>query len=190
MKNVLHRLRRLRGRVSPKLLIGVAILIVLGGIGFVSLRARALAKMQTSTTPTTLVAQADVNLEFTFEALLPNQRADEVALRLVSAEKRTEILVQGKPAQTKGDKVFLVLNLEIDNSDTLSKYMSPVDVFRLVTNDGRLFAADVHSDMLEIQPLSTKLNKIAFVVDANQNEFNLKAGELAGEKQDIQIVFN
>ncbi len=186
MKN---NFRKLRARISTKYIFWVgavliALIVIVSGI-----RVRALSQSKTTDT-NPLLAQTDVSKDFKFEALLPNKKASEVNLRLTSAEKRTEILVQGKPAQTKNDKIFLVLNLEIDNSDSLPKYMSPVDVFRLVSADGKLFAADVHSGMLEIQPLSTKLNKIAFVINKEDKQFNLKVGELEGEKEDIQINFN
>ncbi len=186
MKN---NLKKLKAKVSTKYVLWIGVVLIALVVILSGIRARALAQTKTpSNNP--LLAQTEVAKEFTFEALLPNKKLSKVNLRLTSAEKRTEILVQGKPAQTKNDKIFLVLNLEIDNSDSLPKYMSPVDVFRLVSADGKLFAADVHSGMLEIQPLSTKLNKIAFVINKDDKQFNLKVGELEGDKEDIQINFN
>lgn len=187
--NMKRLFRNLRAKFSKKVLIGLVVFVVLGVIVFAGVKSRNQVKASTSTS-SSLIAQTEVGQSFKFDALLPSKKLDDVELRVTNAEKRTEILVQGKPAQTKGDNLFLVLNLEIDNAESLPKYMSPVDVFRLINADGRQFAADVHSGMLEIQPLSTKLNKIAFVVNKDQKEFNLKAGDLDGDKQDIKIVFN
>ena len=136
-----------------------------------------------------VLAQTALNSEYKFEALTASKKKTEIVLRLTDAEIRKEVLIQGKPATASGDKAFLILNLEFDNADTVSKYITPVDLFRLVDDKGKKFAADVHSNMVEVAPISTKKTKIGFVVLSSQKTFKLNLGELEGEKTDLEVKF-
>lgn len=138
-----------------------------------------------------LLGKTEVNAEYDFGALNENgESAGLVKFRVTSAEKTNQVLIQGKPANAKGDKTFLVLNIEIDNNETEKRYISPVDILRLVGEEDKKFAPDVHSNIVEVQPISTKITRAGFVVLADQNEFLLQIGELEGAKQFVEIKFD
>lgn len=138
----------------------------------------------------TVLATKEVNFEHLFKAKNGlGAESGELTFRITKVEKTKEVLVQGRPANAKGDKAFLVLNVEIDNSDVEKKYISPVDILRLIDNTDKKFAPDIHSDVVEVQPISTKISRVGFVILEGQNEFTLQIGELEGEKQNLEINF-
>lgn len=137
-----------------------------------------------------VLASQELNVSYTFSALDSSSTpAGEVVFRIARAEKAQEVLVQGRPANAKGDKAFLVLHIEIDNSDIEKRYISPVDVLRLIGDEGKLFAPDIHSSVVEIQPISTKITRVGFVVLKARDNFQIQVGELEGEKQILEVNF-
>lgn len=134
--------------------------------------------------------EVDLGQSYTFSALNSSGVvAGEVTFRITKAEKTKEVLVQGRPANAKGDKAFLVLHIEIDNAEVEKRYISPVDILRLVNEEGKKFAPDIHSDVVEIQPISTKITRVGFVTQESNNNFLIQVGELDGEKSELQISF-
>jgi len=135
----------------------------------------------------------EVMLDGTYVFMATDSRGNEgseVNFRLTKAEKTKEVLVKGRPANAKGEKAFLVLHIEIDNPETVSRYLAPVDMLRLVGDDGKKFAPDIHSQVVEIQPISTKITRVGFVVPEKKNNFKLQIGELEGDKDILEINFN
>lgn len=114
--------------------------------------------------------------------------AGDLVFRIPKIELTKEVLVQGRPANAKGGKAFLVLNIEIDNADVEKRYIAPVDVIRLLEENGKKFAPDIHSNVVEIQPISTKITRVGFVVPEDKRDFHLQIGELDGDKQSLDIT--
>jgi len=179
---------------TKKRVVLVLIIIVIGLIGFGLSSRRGEQKQdesgEQSGSENVNLGAVEVGASFTF--LATDSRGNdggEVNFRITKAEKTKEVLVQGRPANAKGEKAFLVLHIEIDNSETEKRYIAPVDVLRLVGEDDEKFAPDIHSEVVEIQPISTKITRVGFVVSESQNSFVLQIGELEGEKQSLEINF-
>ncbi|OGD86754.1 hypothetical protein A2Z23_02765 [Candidatus Curtissbacteria bacterium RBG_16_39_7] len=108
-------------------------------------------------------------------------------LTLTNAETTKQILIQGKPATAKGGKIFLIINLEIDNPHNQKLYISPVDLMRLVGPDDKKFAPDVHNNQVAIEPISIKKTRVGFVINEGTDDWKLQVGEVAGAKEIIDL---
>lgn len=111
-------------------------------------------------------------------------------MNLTTAEKTTQILIKGKPATAREGKLFLIVNLELDNPTKDQLSLSPVELIRLVDSSGKKFAPDVHNDEVKVEPISIKRSRIGFVIDQTEKNFKLQVGEVQGEKQLLDLVFN
>lgn len=111
-----------------------------------------------------------------------------VSLSLVSSQKTNQIFVRNKPVRTTPDKAFLVLNLELENKNPERLYFYTSDYVRFVA-EGKKLEADFKNPRLEIAPLSTKKDKLAFLVENKENRFQIQIGELAGLPETIEISF-
>ena len=99
------------------------------------------------------------------------------------------LLVQGKRAKTREGKTFLIINMEVENTYSVPLYSFPVDIVRLVREDGKRIAPSVHQGTVEVRPISTKKSNVGFVVDPNDKDFKLEVGEVSGEKEILEISF-
>lgn len=172
-----------------KKLVGIILLIGVVFIGVWYVRETSTRRSNNTAKSNPLIAQTNINSEYKFNALTSNQKKTDIVLRITDAEIRKEVLIQGKPANASGDKAFLILNLEFDNSDTTNKYIAPVNLFRLIDEQGKKYAADIHSNIVEVAPISTKKTKIGFVINESQKKFMLNLGELDGDKTELEINF-
>lgn len=109
-------------------------------------------------------------------------------ITITTADRSKRILIQGKPATSRDGKMFLILNLEIDNNSTNQLTIRPIDFIRLLDNDGKSFAPDVHNNEVKAEPISIKKTRVGFVVDENQKSFKFQFGELSGSKDIIEIA--
>ena len=108
---------------------------------------------------------------------------------VTNAQIADSILVQGKVARPIKGKVFLVVNMEIENPYKVALYAFPVDLFRFVRTDGQKFAPSVHQGSVEIRPQATKKSNVAFVVAPTDKKFTVEVGEIGKEKQTLEITF-
>ncbi len=111
-----------------------------------------------------------------------------VSLSIVSVEKTNQIFVRNKPVRTTPDKSFLVLNLELENKNPERLYFYTSDYVRFVA-EGKKLEADFKNPRLEIAPLSTKKDKLAFLVEDKENRFQIQIGEITGLPETIEISF-
>ena len=179
------------------IIIGILVLIVIGGIILKSKlnpsNKNVLSSVASSATNNNnsaenkSLAEVDLNVSYAFIAKdSQGNPAKNVNFVITKAEKTKEVLVQGKPANAKA---FLVLHIEIDNPETNKLYLIPVDLLRLIGSGDKKFAPDIHSEVVEIQPISTKITRVGFVVLAGQKNFLLQIGELNSDKQNLEINF-
>ncbi|MEX0621549.1 MAG: hypothetical protein WD187_00945 [Candidatus Woykebacteria bacterium] len=110
-------------------------------------------------------------------------------LRITNAEFGDYILVQGKRANPIEGKVFLVINMEVENPYPVALYAFPVDLFRLVREDGSKFAPSVHQGSVQIRPESTKKSNVGFVVFPSEKKFKLEVGDVSDPKETLVITF-
>jgi hypothetical protein len=113
----------------------------------------------------------------------------KITFSLISAQKTNQIYVKGKPVRTTPENAFLVLSLELKNDAQERLYFYSSDLIRLLSKDDKKFEADFKNPRLEIAPLSTKKDKLVFLVSASQNNFQIQVGEITGEKETININF-
>jgi len=136
-------------------------------------------------------SQKSVNLSKTFQfaGSTENGRSTEdfVNLTLTNVEMTKQILIQGKPATAKDGKIFLIINLEIDNPHNTKLFISPVDLIRLVDKNGKKFAPDVHNNQVAVEPISVKKTRVGFVVDEGVSGWKLQIGEVSGAKEQVDL---
>ena len=113
----------------------------------------------------------------------------KIAFSLISAEKTNQIYVKNKPVRTTPDKGFLVLSLELENSTGERVYFYSSDYVRLLGLESKKFEADFRNPRFEIAPFSTKKDKLAFLVDAKEKNFQIQVGEITGTIETININF-
>lgn len=107
---------------------------------------------------------------------------------ITTVDSSKKILISGKPATSRDGKLFLILNLDIDNSTTNQLNIRPVDFIRLQDSEGKSFAPDVHNDVVKAEPISIKKTRVGFVVDEVQKQFKFLIGEIGGSTQTLEIT--
>jgi len=67
----------------------------------------------------------------------------------------------------------------------------PGDLIRLVVNnqEEKKFAPDLHNNYINVAPISTKIERVGFVIDALANNLKLEIGELEADKKAVNIQF-
>lgn len=136
--------------------------------------------------------EAKINQEFSIQARTKDKlrvRDATLAINLVDAQEADNLLVQGKRARTRDGKTFLIINMEVENSYSVPLYTFPVDLMRLVREDGKKVAPSVHQGTVEVRPISTKKSNVGFVVDPSEKNFKIEFGELNDEKKILDISF-
>ena len=118
------------------------------------------------------------------------QRTDgRLKLTVLNAQIAPSILVQGKVARPVKGKVFLVLNLEIENSYKVPLYTLPVDLFRFIGGGGQKYPPSTSQGRVEIRPESTKKSNVAFVVTPGDKKFKIEVGDVNESKELLEITF-
>lgn len=112
-----------------------------------------------------------------------------ITFSLVAAEKTNQIYVKNKPVRTTAENAFLIFSLELKNETGERVYFYSSDYLRLLSPEGKKFEADFKNPRLEIAPFSTKKDKLAFLVLANQNDFQIQIGEILGKPETVKISF-
>ena len=132
-----------------------------------------------------------INKSYEVTARTKDRKATDGKLKVVvtNAQIANSVLVQGKVARPVKGKVFLVVNMEIENPYKVALYSFPVDLFRFVRSDDQKFAPSVHQGTVEIRPQATKKSNAAFVVDPKDKRFKIEVGEVGKEKQTLEITF-
>lgn len=169
-----------------KLFLGALLVLVLAiGVNNV------FAKKPSNSSPKSLLVKVDKSYDF---PALNNQgktTSYKIKFKIVSAEKTNQVLVNDKVFTAKNNKLFLILNLELKNDVTQQLNLFPGDLVRMTyhNNEENKFAADLHNNLVAIAPISTKLDRLGFVVPDNVKDFKLYVGELEGKKEMIEVHF-
>ncbi len=179
-------LRRLR-RFLPITILSIAVLLVLGGTGWLVMRSRANDnRVQVQGAK----AKQDINKEFPIPIRdNDNKEITKIKMNLETAELRDEIIVQGKRASSVKGRTFLILSLKLTNDFDKGVQMNVKDYFRLTVNgnEGEMVAADIHNDPVVIQPKSTKFSRIGFPINDTDKKLVLWVGEISGDKQKLEL---
>jgi hypothetical protein len=110
---------------------------------------------------------------------------------VATAEKTNKVLVNDKSFTATNNKMFLIVNLELKNEATLAYNILPGDLVRLAYsgNDDDKFAPDLHNNLILVSAISTKLDRVGFVVPEEVNDFKLFVGEIEGKKETVEMHF-
>ena len=136
--------------------------------------------------------QANINQDFSVQARTKDKlrvRDTDLLVTLTNTTINNTLLIQGKRASTREGKTFLIINMEVENQFKVPLYIFPIDLLRLVREDGKRIAPSVHQGTVEVRPVSTKKSNVGFVIDPNEKDFNIEVGEVNRDKQVIEISF-
>lgn len=122
---------------------------------------------------------------------LPGKGLKKLTYTIESADLTNDIIVNGQRIQSTNGKIFLVLNIKINNDNPQGIQINSRDYVRLAagTNSNEWWAPEIYNDPIEAQAISTKLGRLGFTVDNKQKEFKLRIGEISGDKRDIIVKF-
>ncbi|OFW63868.1 MAG: hypothetical protein A2Z35_03420 [Actinobacteria bacterium RBG_19FT_COMBO_36_27] len=171
----------------------LVLLLVVGGQKlYQALRLRSMSSGSTPQMKGPLATQ-DINKEFSFP--LKNTKGEEVTTFkyiVEKAELRDEIIVKGQKATAVKGRVFLIINLKINNDYIQTIVINTKDFIRLSVNgnENELLAPDIHNDPVEAQAISTKYTRLGFPINDSDESLVLWVGEINGDKQKIDLKFH
>lgn len=192
----LDRIKGARGSVKKHPKIALVVLIVVLILGFVVFK---IAKPNKTVSDgiggitSGANSLANVNVNKRFEIPIKNkdgsQTGEKLGITITTIEKTREILIKNSPAKTKNGKIFLILNIEIQNDTKKQLSVRPVDMVRLIGDDGRSYAPEVHNNAVTAEPVSLRKTKVGYVVEETKNSFKLFVGEVRGQQEPIEVSF-
>lgn len=138
-------------------------------------------------------ATVAIDKNFSFSALNNQGRVTgaKIKFHVVDAEKTSQVIVKDQTYTAKNNKMFLIVNLELKNDETTLQNILPGDLVRLAIsgNDDTRFAPDLHNSLVGVAAISTKTDRIGFVIPIDAKNFKLFVGELEGKKEEIKADF-
>lgn len=194
-KNGLNNKRK-KSKLGKILKILVILLVVVGILFFLqkNLNKRMSGKttlQQASALPVTSQI-LPINKKFTFPGLdEAGKKKGKLDLNITTVEKTNQVIVQEKTYTAKNGKIFLIINLELKNESTSRLNIFPGDLIRLVVNgvEDKKLAPDLHNNYVNVAPLSTKIERVGFVIDSQAQGLKLQVGELEEDKEVIEVKF-
>lgn len=167
-------------RRNTILLLIILAIIIIVGLFF-------LAKSNVAVTSDKTVT---INKSYTVVARTSDKRLTNgnLTLTVTDAKITRSIVVKEQIANPVKGKVFLVIDMDIQNPYKVPLYVFPVNLFRLAENGNQKFAPSVDQGTVQIQPLSTKKSNVGFVVMPSDKKFLLDVGELDNQS-DLNINF-
>lgn len=173
-------------RKKIALVVGVIVLILL----FVGIRSSFKSSKPRGSAKSTTVK---LGKSFTFNAVNNQGKptGTKIKFKIADAEKTDQVLVKDQTFTAKNNKLFLIFNLELTNDETSSNNILPGDLMRLSIggDDETRFAPDLHNSLVGIAALSTKIDRVGFVIPAESKNFKLYIGELEGKKEEVKVDF-
>lgn len=137
-----------------------------------------------------VLASVEVNRSFFFKGYDGEGKPrGTLGFTITTVEKENQIVVKGKPINPQKGKLFLSVNIELQNDNPRSLGISSRNLVRLIDGEGKKYAPSFYNKGVVIAPESVKKDKIGFVVEAKEKSFRLQVGEPAREKEIIEIQF-
>lgn len=174
-------------------LVLVLVLVAIGSYGFSKARSGANSQALIGSGTSSSLDSSKVNVNKTFS--IPIKSSDgkptgqDLKVTVTTIEQTDSILIQNKPAKTKNGKTFLLVNMEIQNDTKTELKIKPVDMVRLVSSDGKNFAADVYNNDVSAKAVSIQKTRVGYVVEKSQRTFRLLIGEVRGTQEPIDVNF-
>ena len=138
------------------------------------------------------IDKTDINKGFSVP--VPNAKGEEIGklkFEIISAEKRKEILVKGQKAKAVDGRVFLIINMKIENELDKSVDINSRNYIRLSVNgnEEEWLAPDIHNDPVEVQAISTKMTRVGFPVNDDDSLLMLQIGDIKDNKEKVLLEF-
>jgi hypothetical protein len=181
-----------RRKINLKKLVTILVvflLVIFGASKIVSKIRNPQAKNQTETNRPS--QKITLNKNFEFIALDSSKDEEEkIEMTLTTAEITNEVLVQDKTFRSKDDKAFLIVNLELKNDNERQLNIFPGDLVRLmVGSEDKKFAPDLHNNVVLIRPISTKIDRLGFVIQTGTKDLKLLVGAVDAKKETVPLNF-
>lgn len=115
----------------------------------------------------------------------------KIKMKVAKADKTNQVLVKDQSFTARNHKLFLILNLELKNDATTQLNLLPGDLVRISYNgdDENKYAPDLHNNLVPIAAISTKIDRVGFVVPEETKDFKVYIGELEGKKESVTVTF-
>jgi hypothetical protein len=134
-----------------------------------------------------------IDKSFDFPAITNNGKpsGSKIKLKITNVEKTSQVVVKDQVYAAKNNKMFLIANLELKNDSTSAQNILPGDLIRLSIGDNQdtKFAPDLHNNLVPVSAISTKIDRVGFVIPSEEKNFNLYVGEIEGKKETVSINF-
>ena len=134
-----------------------------------------------------------INRGFDMSALTNTGKVakSKVRFTLTTADKTNKVIVKDQEYTAQNDKTFLIVNLQIKNDADNPLNILPGDLIRLsYGNDSEnKYAPDLHNNLVLAAAISTKNDRVGFVVPESEKNFTFFVGELDGKKTEIDFNF-
>lgn len=153
-----------------------------------------LTRRYSPSTPKPKVVAVSVDKGFDFPALnnLGKPSGTKIRLKIAQVEKSNQVIVKDQTFTAKNNKLFLIVNVELKNDATTPLNLLPGDLIRLTYNndENNKYAPDLHNNLVLISAISTKLDRVGFVIPEGARNFKLLIGELEGKKESVAVEFS
>jgi hypothetical protein len=138
------------------------------------------------------IAEQKIEKDFSFPLKDgAGKEVSKVKYKILNAELRDEVIVNGKRATAIKGRMFLIINLKITNDYTKTIQVNTRDYVRMSVNkNGENLAPEIHNDPVEIQASSTKYTRIGFPINDTDKDLTLSVGEIEGKKDTIKLNFS
>lgn len=172
-----------------KLTIGLILLLIMAVLAFNQFNGKKIGANEPTDKE---VVTVDSSFEFPALDSQGQPIKDKIKFTVSTAEKTGQVLVKDQVYSSRNQKKFLIINLELKNDVARPVNIFPGNLVRLTYggDEENRFAPDLHNNLVQTAALSTKLERIGFVVPEQETNFNLYIGEIEGEKEIISVKFN
>lgn len=183
------------GSRLPKILLRLVLVLIILIIGWGAFRYYVLPRIVSQRRNGRYSQVVPLQKTVIFPALLDSGKySGEISLSVVSVERTNEVTVKNKPIRASKDRFFLIINLELKNESTQKVGVVSSDLLRLkVGQNGTKLAPDLHNKLVLVSPVSTKSDKVGFVVVGQAGiPLTLELGEFYKNKEvkeKIEIKF-
>lgn len=192
---VLPEMQKTTGKIQQffsgrkKLVVTLTIVLFLS-LGFVGLgRLRG----PRANVPVAKTVTQQVNKSFDFPAVNNQGKTvtQKIKMKITTADRTNQVLVKDQTFTAKNNKLFLIVNLEFKNDATLPLNILPGDLIRMSINSDKenKFAPDLHNNLVLVSAISTRVDRVGFVIPDTTKSFKLYIGELEGKKEEVSINF-
>lgn len=193
------KLEKLRGlknsaRMHPKIaLVVLVIVLMLGFITFKIAKPHKATINGANSATSSENSSTKINVNKKFDVSIKTQdgkeTGDKLHVTITTIEKTDSIIAQDKPVRTKDGKIFLLVNMEIENTTKQELAIKPNDMVRFIDNEGRSFAPEVYNNGVKADAVSIKKTRVGYVVDSAQNTYKLMIGEVRVKQEQIEVSF-